>query len=92
MQFTGASLLLPHQQGESGEEESSGSIVNDVDLAGVKAGFELVKRDIQLKDRGLAAGFVEGFRFDDRCLKRFHPALKESNVGMYGISTWQFAT
>jgi len=54
------------EDGGAGEGEASGGVIDDIDLAGVLAGFELAEGHVELEGDGVATGLVEFGGLDER--------------------------
>ena len=75
------SALLPDQQPKSREGELARRVIYHIHLAGVKAGFELCERHIQLENGSSSIARVQFFYFLQRTLVCFRLPLEKGDVG-----------
>src|SRR5215472_13594502 len=70
-----------NQEGDAGEQEMSCNVVDHIDLAGVKAGFERTERKIELKYASLAVTSIQFREFDRRTFENPRIPSKKRNIG-----------
>ena len=58
----------------------SGGIVDHIDLAGIKAGFQAVERKIQLKNARLAIARIQFAQFNQRAFVDFRLAAEKGDI------------
>src|SRR5271165_1589649 len=73
-------VLLPQQHRHSRKDKMPGGIVDDVDLAGVEAWFQLRERHVQLKDGRMPVGNTNFLNLRQRRLVSLYVPLEERNV------------
>ena len=82
LSLTGAwGTIGSNQQGQPGEKEKACCVIDDVYLAGVKPGFQRAKRQVELKDAGLAVASIQLSQFNQRTLEDFGFSAEKGDIG-----------
>src|SRR5580700_1905541 len=77
----GGGTLLPDQQGKPRKQEVASSVVDDINLASIKAGFERSQRHIEFEDGSLALARVQFCQFYQGAFVGFGFTLEKGDVG-----------
>ena len=71
------------QQRLAGETEAAASVIDDIDLADVQTGRQLVQGDVEGKGDRAAPGHIQAVGLDQRRLKDFRGALQKLDTGQH---------